>query len=561
MASLHSRFPAELPDWNNLDVIHRNALPPRSTFDTHRSEEAALTGSGDCQLLSGTWKFAHSASPFQGYVDFWKGLDTSGWADITVPGHWQLQGLGGRPHYTNLPYPFPVDPPHVPYETNETGRYVKTFRVVAELASGAQLRLRFDGVDSAFKVWVNGAEVGYSQGARNPTEFDISPWVRIDEENVLAVEVYARCDGTYIEDQDQWWLSGIFRDVTLHYFPTIHPEDIFIRTELDKSYRDASMLIYIPTNEKTDVAATLFDKSGSEIAHGSKLATASGSTIAMNVSNPVKWTAETPELYTLLLSCSHFHVAFKVGFRQVEIIDGVFCVNGSPVKFKGVNRHEHHPKFGRAVPYDYLKEDLLMMKRAGINALRTCHYPNDPRLYDLADELGLWVMDEADLECHGFERIGTDKPEAFTSDNPEWEEAYVDRARQMVLRDRNHPSVITWSLGNEAFYGRNHRAMCDLIRTIDPTRPIHYEQDREAESVDMLSVMYPTIGEVMERAAVKEWEKPYVLCEFVYAGGNGPGCADEYFDIFYQYPRCMGGFIWEWANHVSVVQPRKPTSR
>ncbi|KAF2643555.1 family 2 glycosyl hydrolase [Massarina eburnea CBS 473.64] len=534
--------PKDLPDWDNLSVIHRNALHPRSSFYLYPDATSALsfnTRKASCKLLSGIWKFNFATSPFLGPLEFYEsGFNASKWAPILVPGHWQTQGLGGRPHYTNVPYPFPVDPPHIPYDDNETGRYLTTFHIDDDFAKDKQLRLRFEGVDSAFKLWVNGIEVGYSQGSRNPSEFDVTSHIRAGQDNVLAVEVYARCDGTYLEDQDQWWLSGIFRDVYIHAFPKVHPKDVSIQTVLDEKYQDATLEIDLSLSGDADIAFELHDKDGHIVAKTSKSIVNGENKVALPVSNPRKWTAETPYLYKLTISSQDFALALRVGFRSIEIIDGAFCVNGSPVKFRGVNRHEHHPETGRTVPNSFLKRDLLMIKEAGINAIRTSHYPNDPRFYDLADQLGFWVIDEADLECHGFKRIGEDRPERFTSDNAEWEGAYLDRARQLVYRDRNHASVVIWSLGNEAWYGKNHKAMYHWIKSVDSTRPIHYEQDANAETADMISVMYPGIDDVIKMATEENYKKPYVL-----------SCVDEYLDIFYKYPRCMGGFLWEWSNH------------
>jgi len=279
------------------------------------------------------------------------------------------------------------------------------------------------------------------------------------------------------------------------------------------------------------------------------------------ISRPHKWTAETPYLYTLVISVGDVWVTQKVGFRRVELIDKIFCVNGSPVKFRGVNRHEHHPQFGRAVPYNFLKRDLILMKQHNINAIRTSHYPNDTRLYDLADEFGLWIIDEADLECHGFDPTGVN-PASWASDNPEWKDAYVDRAHQMVMRDKNHACIIMWSLGNEAFYGRNHQAMADEIRKIDSTRLLHYEGDKEgpegheAQTVDVFSRMYNHIDELKGFGEAKEWAQPFLMCEYAHAMGNGPGALTDYLEIIYKYPRLMGGFVWEWANHVS----QRPTT-
>jgi beta-galactosidase len=459
--------------------------------------------------------------------------------------------------YTNLYFPFPVDPGKTPYDTNETGCYLRTFKVPKEFKSH-QVRLRFEGVDSAFHVWVNGKEVGYSQGSRNPSEFDISDFIDEKGENVLAVQVYQYSDGSYLEDQDQWWISGIFREVNLLAFPKVRIEDFQVQTHFNKDYEDATLDMKVTVNTRTPVVAQLFDGKKLILSATSEGAaaqeTADGDclhTFTVPIKKPNKWTAETPFLYQLVLSCGGSCVVEqRIGFRKTELINGVFSVNGNPTVFRGVNRHEHHPDSGRAVPYDFLRRDLLIMKMHNINAIRTSHYINDPRLYDLADELGLWILDECDLECHGFGEIGGD-PASWASDNPLWEKAYVDRAYQAVARDKNHASVVMWSLGNESFYGRNHRAMYDFIKSYDPTRLIHYEADLGAQTVDIYSRMYASCEEIIKFATQSEtWEKPLVMCEYVHAMGNGPGGVKEYIDAFYKYPRLMGGFVWEWANHV-----------
>lgn len=547
-------FPDSPPDWCNLKVLHRNTLAPRSSFFLYDSEADALTrdtSKSKAQLLSGKWKFHHSTSPFYGPQHFYEPeFESSEWDEVDVPGMWQCQGYGKGPQYTNIDYPFPVDPPHIPFDDNECGRYLTTFRVDKRL-SNHQHRLRFEGVDSSFTVWINGFDVGYSQGSRNPSEFDVSKFVKYDEDNLLAVEVYQRCDGTYLEDQDQIWLSGIFRDVYLHSFPKAHPEDFHVHTLLDDHYKHAELRVDITLSRAADVALKLLDADGNTVAEAAKRLDPKGH-ISVDIKHPHKWTAETPYLYTLVASFDgSTSLTQKVGFRRIDFIKGVFTVNGNPVKFRGVNRHEHHPEHGRAVPYEFMKRDLLIMKQYNINAIRTSHYINDPRLYEIADELGLWIIDEADLECHGFGAVGADASK-FTSDNPEWTDAYVDRARQMVQRDKNHPSIVIWSLGNEAFYGRNHKAMYEFIKTVDTSRPVHYEQDFDAHSADMHSRMYASVDSIIRMAEEKEWKKPLVLCEYVHAMGNGPGGIKEYIDAFYKYPRLMGGFVWEWANHVSI---------
>ena len=351
--------------------------------------------------------------------------------------------------YTNTNFPFPVDPPHVPLDQNETGCYLRDFKV-PERFQDHQLRLRFEGVDSAFHVWVNGKEVGYSQGSRNPSEFDITELVDFSRENTLAVRVYQYSDASYLEDQvgililllaglanvgqDQWWLSGIFRDINLLAFPKSHFQDFKIETHLDKNYRNATLSVHVELNTSDTVHLKLLDTSGATVVSDTKQVKGSY-TFKIPVKSPYKWTAETPYLYQLLLSTTSCAVEQRVGFRNMELKKGVFLVNGKPIVIRGTNRHEHHPDSGRAVPYEFMRKDLLLMKQHNINAIRTSHYINDPRLYDVADELGLWILDECDLECHGFGDCGGNAA-GWASDNPAWEKAYVDRARQAVMRDK-----------------------------------------------------------------------------------------------------------------------------
>ncbi|KAF2015829.1 glycoside hydrolase family 2 protein [Aaosphaeria arxii CBS 175.79] len=575
MSSVSGTQPAGTPDWNNLKVLHKNTLPPRTYFHLYNAEEDALSYDSNksrTHSLSGTWKFQHSYSPFEAPEGFESpSFDSSSWSDIAVPGMWQLQGFGKGPAYTNVVYPIPVDPPNVPFTDNETGSYIKSFTVPKELKDH-QIRLRFEGVDSSFHVWVNGKEVGYSQGSRNPDEFDITSFVDFDKENTLAVRVYQWCDGTWIEDQDQWWANGIFRDVFLVGFPQeARIEDLFVQTLLDSDYVNADLKVRVTTQGAGKLQFKLLDAQKKEVASTSKEASNESSTeVTIQVKDPRKWTAESPYLYHLVVSLGpNQHIAHRVGFRQVEMKDGLIKVNGKRLVFRGVNRHEHHPQFGRTIPLDFLKADLVTMKRHNINAIRTSHQLNDPRLLELTDEMGFWVIDEADLECHGFESIADaslnaeerampfrqrqlltrEKAAQWTTDNPDWEEAYVDRAKHLVRRDQLHPSVIIWSLGNEAFFGRNFKAMYKWIKEYDNSRPIHYEADIFAETMDMYSRMYPPIDEIVTFAKDETKKKPLVLCEFIHAMGNGPGNIKEYIDAFYKYPTLQGGFAWEWANH------------
>lgn len=370
---------------------------------------------------------------------------------------------------------------------------------------------------------------------------------------------------------DQWWLSGIFRDVFLLAFPKTHIKDYQIQTLLDEQYKDATLSVALELEGNSEVSLTLLDadKKTVIIPEQSSPPTTGSFTFSLPVSNPRKWTAEDPYLYHLIMKVGDQVLSQRVGFRKAELKDGLFMVNGKRIVFRGVNRHEHHPTKGRAVGSELLLHDLLLMKKSNINALRTSHQPNDYRLYDLADELGLWLIDEADLECHGFDSIheaslpAEDQDKSFEekkaitygqagkwlSDNPDWKEVYLDRARQLVHRDKNHPSVIIWSLGNEAFYGENFKAMFHWIKDVDPTRLVHYEGDVQAETTDCYSLMYPKISEIVSFAEKWEGKKPLILCEFAHAMGNGPGSFKEYLDEFYKHPCLQGGFVWEWSNH------------
>lgn len=474
------------PDYANEAVYRRNCLPARSYY----IPETAV-------LLNGTWDFNYVATPLAAPD---ADAEVNRWEKIVVPGHWQLQGHG-KPWYTNVQYPIPACPPHVPTE-NPTGTYRRTFHVPKNWNPDDHLRLRFDGVDSAYHVFVNGLLVGYAQGSRNASEFDITDYVNRATANELRVRVYQWSDGTYIEDQDQWWLSGIFRDVHLIAFPKQDRiDDWFIRTDLDGEYRDATLhaTVDILASRSGKLRLTLSElqaNGGREIGSvETSIAKSSDKVeLKLEVENPEKWTAETPYLYNVTIQqeaddSKPYVIHQRIGFRKVELKKGLMTVNGVPIQLRGVNRHEHHPLFGRAVPMDFAKRDLILMKKHNVNALRTSHQPNNPKLLALCDEVGLWVMDEADLECHGFERavrlpmdidksvtyddrqkLIEKKAAAFTSDNPSWEGAYVDRMRSLVQRDKNHASVIIWSLGNEAFYGRNHQAMYHYGKEVDPGR-------------------------------------------------------------------------------------------
>ena len=553
-------------DLDNLDILHRNRLDSRAYFISYNNKNDAASlersRSDSYKLLSGTWKFFYSQYPELSPEKFYQSdFDTSSWDDIRVPGNWQVQGYG-YPHYTDLIYPFPIDPPKVPSK-NPTGCYRRNF-TVPKRWDGKRIILRFEGVDSGFHMWVNGKFVGYSQGSRMPSEFDITEFVNNYEINSLSVRVYQWTDGSYLEDQDMWWLSGIFRDVSLIARESIYIEDFFIKTDLDEKYNDSMLSVETVIKNTTEVEKTCF-KLEYELIDGDDIIVIGGMdgitikkndcttyNIDIEVLSPKKWSAESPYLYTMLLYLKDDNnnlieiIPQRIGFRKVELKDGNFLVNGIAIMLRGVNRHEAHPDLGRVVPYDHMLKDIKLMKQYNINAVRTSHYPNDPRFYDLCDIYGLYVMDEADLECHGFEAIG--KYDMITND-PKWEAAYIDRAVRMVERDKNHPSIIMWSLGNESSFGCNFEAMSKWVHNRDKTRLVHYEEDREGKVVDVMSSMYSNHEKMEEFGKLENMDKPHILCEFGHAMGNGPGGVKEYWDIFYKYKRLQGGFIWEWVDH------------
>ena len=555
-------------DWTNPEVVGRNRARPSAYAIPFPNRESALAGeradSPWFGLLNGEWRFRFAETPEDapdGFAD--PAFEDGDWDSIEVPSHWQTadeeRGYD-RPQYTNVVYPFPLDPPNVPTE-NPVGSYRRTFRV-PEAWDDRSVTLRFEGVDSAFYLWVNGERVGYSQGSRLPAEFDVTEHVSPGE-NAIAVRVYKWSDGSYIEDQDMWWLSGIFRDVSVYAAPRVHASDHRVRTDLDDDYEDATLAVETDLANRGEADATrrveleLLDGAGRAVLDDRPSAEATvpageSRTVALDarVGDPEKWSAEEPNLYTLLLTVRDADgdveevIPETVGFRSVEIEDGRLLVNGEAITIRGVNRHDHHPERGRAVPLETMRRDVELMKRHNVNAVRTAHYPNDPRFYDLCDRYGLYVLDEADLECHGMEFAErVDHP----SHDPDWEDAYVDRMVRMVERDKNRPSVIVWSLGNESDFGRNHVAMAEAAREIDPTRPIHYEPDEELEVSDIVGPMYPTIERVAE--LTEEFpENPVILCEYAHAMGNGPGGLSEYWETFREHDRTQGGFVWEWID-------------
>lgn len=493
--------------------------------------------------LSGSWRFRHATRPDLP-TDFADPAHPDAhWDTLPVPSHWQLHGYGA-PAYTNVQYPFPVDPPHVPDE-NATGDYRRTFRLPdGFLADGARAVLRFEGVDSAARVWLNGAEAGRTVGSRLPAELDVTDLLRPDAENVLAVRVHQWSSASYLEDQDMWWLSGIFREVRLLSRPPGGLDDVFVHAGYDPAAGAGTLRVQTSAPGRVRVPELGIDA-------------AAGEQVWIEAVEP--WSAEVPRLYDAeVVADAGERVRVRVGFRTVAIVDGVFTVNGRPIKLRGVNRHEFSPDRGRAVTREEMLADVLLMKRHNVNAVRTSHYPPHPAFLDLCDEYGLWVVDECDLETHGFWL--NDWRNNPTGDR-RWEPAFVDRMRRTVERDKNHPSVVMWSLGNESGTGGNLAAMASWARERDPSRPLHYEHDWSVPDVDVYSRMYATHAEVAAIATRREEPlddadadrrrraMPFVQCEYAHAMGNGPGGLLEYQELFESSPRCMGGFVWEWIDH------------
>ncbi|WP_019063789.1 glycoside hydrolase family 2 TIM barrel-domain containing protein [Streptomyces prunicolor] len=501
------------------------ALPPRARYASPDTKSLSLNGS---------WRLRVSATADAEDDSFAEeDYDAGDWAEVTVPGHWVLQGHGS-PIYTNHLYPFPVDPPRVPTE-NPTGDHLRTFDLPSEWPSDGGAVLRFDGVESCARVWLNGTDLGEFKGSRLPHEFAVGHLLK-PSGNVLAVRVHQWSAGSYLEDQDQWWLPGIFRGVTLLHRPPGSALDFFVHASYDHTGGEGTLRVDSDVDGRITVPALDIDVATGE-----------------SVTVPVRaWTAELPYLYDGLLTTEGERVPLRIGFRTVELSDGLIKVNGKAILFKGVNRHEWHPEKGRALDLETMREDVLLMKRHNINAVRTSHYPPHPDFLDLCDEYGLWVIDECDLETHGFtEQAWRDNP----VDDDRWTPALLDRAARMVERDKNHPSVVIWSLGNEAGTGRGLTAMSEWIHARDDSRLVHYEGDIDCRDTDVYSRMYADhaeverIGQGLDGGTHKRRQLPFILCEYAHAMGNGPGGLADYQRLFESYDRLQGGFVWEWIDH------------
>ncbi len=567
-------LPNNLPFWQNPGLLHVNREAGRSLAFPFHSLESAHDGlRGDSRYyrqLNGTWRFLWCANPMEVPDDFTDpDCYDAEWDDLTVPGCWQMEGYD-EPQYVNVQYPIPYDPPYVP-DDNPVGCYRKVFRV-SRLDPERRTRIVFDGVDSCFEVYLNGVYVGMDKVPHVPAEFDVTDKIQ-EGENVLAVKVFKWSDGTYLEDQDKWRLSGIFRDVALISEPSLRLRDMQITPGLVNEYKDGTLKIrtMFANDGETDKSAvlklTLEDEDGDTVCSQSlDVTVASGEekdlTLFWEIPSVAPWTAETPNLYTLYAELTEEEETVSVhrvavGFRVIEVAsNAALLVNGRPVKLKGVNHHDTHYLLGFVTPMETLLEDVNLMKRHNINCIRTSHYPPDPRLLDLADIYGFYVVDETDLETHGDGVNGF----ALSSD-PDYLPAYKARMERMILRDFNHPSVIIWSIGNESGVGTHQQEMIKMSHEMDPSRLTHHERAYDAPYCDIVSTMYPPVyspdpsifEEGMRKGIHDEGEsddpRPYFMCEYAHAMGNGPGALREYWNEIYRYPRLIGGCIWEWVDH------------
>ncbi len=558
-------------DWENPRVFAINKEAPRATFIPFPELSQALssepTKSPWYRSLNGRWKFNWVPRPADRPLDFWRpDYDDSHWDEIDVPANWELLGYG-IPIYVNIPYEFAPDnpqPPRIPHDHNPVGSYRTKFTIPVSWKD-KEVFIHFGAVKSAFYIWVNGQKVGYSQDSKTPAEFRITPYLKPGE-NLLALEVYRWSDGSYLECQDFWRISGIERDVYLYAAPTTRIRDFFARTLLDEHYRNGLLNLEVEVVDYTlapaarpgklrvfNLTVTIIDRSGERVFLEKKTFTLKpGEKKILNYKGEIPdvkpWSAETPDLYTLCLELSGERnspleaITRKIGFRTVEIKNGQLLINGRPVYFKGVNRHEHDPWTGHVVSGESMIRDIQLMKQNNINAVRTSHYPNDPRWYELCDYYGIYLIDEANIESHGM-----GYGEKSLAKNPEWGPAHLDRIMRMVERDKNHPSVVIWSMGNEAGNGLNFEECYRWIKQRDPSRPIHYERAQLEWNTDIYCPMYARI-EHLEKYAKSNPSRPLILCEYAHSMGNSTGNLQDYWEVIEKYPVLQGGFIWDWVD-------------
>lgn len=556
-------------DWENPEVFEINKEEPHATFVPYSSEAQALTNneqnSSLVKSLNGSWKFNFVTNVASRPLDFYKSnVDVSEWANIAVPGNWEMSGYGYA-RYNNAAYPFTRNQPLIDDAYNPVGSYVTYFSVPADW-TGKQVFIQLGAVKSAFYIWLNGHKVGYSQDSKLPAEFNLTSYLQKGE-NKLAIQVFQYSDGSYLEDQDFWRLSGIQRDVKLVARESVHITDFFAKASLDASYSVGEFDLTIDLRNlskksvrKYQLSYSILNGFGVSVDKGSSsVSVGRGAIESINFKSSVgavkKWSAEAPNLYTLLLSLKNTKgvtveaTSVPIGFRTSEIKNGQLLVNGKPILLKGVNRHEHDPIYGHVISEETMIQDIQLFKKFNVNAVRTCHYPNDPRWYALCDKYGIYVYDEANIESHGYGY----KPDETLANKAEWQAAHVSRTSAMIERDKNHPSVIVWSMGNEAGTGINMLAAYKDAKLRDGTRPVHYERaekltDIKERHTDIIGDMYRGIESIKRGFVGKELDRPFIWCEYSHAMGNSNGNFQEYWDLIESHRQIQGGFIWDWVD-------------
>ena len=574
-------------EWENPQIYQINKEPARASFFAYETQSLAYQGnrvsSGNFLSLNGQWHFNWVKTPAQRPVDFYtEQYDVSDWNTIEVPSNWELQGYG-VPHYVNIDYVFPANQPHIPHDYNPVGSYIKTVKLPTSWRN-KQVYIHFGAVSSAMYVWVNGKKVGYSQGSKLPAEFNITEYLTSGS-NKIAIEVYRWSDGSYLEDQDAWSLSGIDREVYLYATPDTHIRDITVHSDLDENFQHGLFGVDIEfssfnrvnelslTDKTADISISVLDEQHKVFTQSVRQSLNDSNVISVSglIENVAHWSAETPHLYTLLIESKVNQqtevIKKRIGFRNLQMRNGLFLVNGKPVTIRGVNRHEHDPVTGKALSLESMQQDIQLMKKLNVNAVRTAHYPNDPRWYQLTDQYGIYVLDEANIESHEYMQIGNgqaDDQQAHREKHhlgyqPQWQAAHLDRIQRMVERDKNHPSIILWSMGNEAGLGDAFVKGAQWIKRRDPSRPVTYggwgavNGHSDLDYVDIYTPMYDFLHE-MEDWVLSKPSKPMIQAEYAHAMGNSLGNLQEYWDLIYQHPQLQGGFIWDWVDQTLFKQ-------
>lgn len=555
-------FAVDTPEWENPRIFGVNQAPNRAHFFAYESMEKARLNQPERSKwylsLNGSWKFHWVAKPSDRPVDFYMdSFDVSHWDELEIPGNWEINGYG-KPIYTNITYPFPKNPPFINHEDNPVGSYKKRIDIPKEW-EGRSVFLHFEAPPAALYIWVNGQKVGYTQIMKSAVEFDITQYLRTGS-NHIAFEAYRWSDGSYLEDQDFWRLSGFDRGVYLYSTPQTRLQDYFVHPTLDDAYRNAIFGMDVTfrntgkISETRNIRYALKNEEGKTLLEKSRsIAVEPGQTRKLRFDpqqfrKPSLWSAETPYLYTLEMTVqdasgkSLEHVVQKIGFRRIDLVDGQVLVNGKAVLFKGVNLHEHHPYKGHVTDPEMIWKDLKVMKQLNINAIRTSHYPQPTLFYELCDRLGFYVVDEANIETHDMDRGPIN-----AASHPDWREQHLERMYRLVERDKNHASVIFWSMGNEYRFGETNKEMYAWAKAYDPSRPVQFERSGENEWTDIICPMYPSLDRMRDQAS-KELGRPYIMCEYAHAMGNAGGNFQEYWDIIRSSRNFQGGFIWDWVD-------------